>query len=75
MQVHSGHGVIQIEESTTWQWLAPQELVVLPKSGAARVRIPPRRVGPEVKRDVDQHATAVYSRRKAIRRVGKLWPR
>ena len=60
MQVHASHGVIQIEEPTTWQRLAPQELVVEPKSGAVRVRVPSRRVSPEVKRSVDQHASAVY---------------
>jgi hypothetical protein len=56
MQVHAAHGVIQIEKPTIWQRLAPQELVVPLKSGAERVRIPSRRVSPEVKRRVDQHS-------------------
>lgn len=66
MQVHAAHGVIQIEEPTTWQCLAPQELVVLPKSGAVRVRVLSGRVSPEVKRGIDQHASPVYRRREAI---------
>ena len=66
MQVHAAHGVIQVEESTTWQCLAPQEFVVQPKGGAVCVRVPSRCVSPEVERDVDQHATAVYRRREAM---------
>jgi hypothetical protein len=63
MQVHAAHTVIQIEDSTTWQGLAPEELVVQPKSGAVRVRVlSGRRVSPEVKRGVDQHASPVYRR-------------
>jgi hypothetical protein len=31
--VHAAHGVMQIEEPTTWQRLAPQELVGRPRSG------------------------------------------
>jgi hypothetical protein len=63
MRVHAAHGVIQIEAPTTWECLAPQELVVQPKCGAVGVRIPSRRVSPEVERGVDQHASAVYRRR------------
>lgn len=36
MQVHAMYGVMQIKEPTTWQLLARQEFVVLPKSGAVR---------------------------------------
>ena len=39
MEVHTTDGVIQIEEPTIWQCLAPQVLVVLPKSRAVRVRV------------------------------------
>jgi hypothetical protein len=66
MQVHAAHGVIQIEELTTWQCLAPQELVVLPKSGAKCVRVLSGRVSPEVERGVDQHASPVYRRREDL---------
>lgn len=34
----AAHGVIEIEEPTIWQCLAPHELVVQPKYGAIRVR-------------------------------------
>jgi hypothetical protein len=33
MQVRAAYCVIKIEEPSTWQCLAPQDLVVLPKSG------------------------------------------
>lgn len=63
MQVQASHGVIQVEEPSTWQRLAPQELVIQPKSGAVRIRVlSGRRVSPEVKRGVDQHASPLYRR-------------
>lgn len=58
LQVHAARAVIQIEKPTTWQCLAPQEFVVLPKSRAVLVGVLTGRVSPEVKRSVDQHAGA-----------------
>ena len=71
MQVHAADGVIQIEEPAIWQWLAPQELVVLPESRTVHVRILSARVGPEVKRGVDHHAPPMYVTRSG--RPGGFW--
>jgi hypothetical protein len=62
-QVLTAHGVIQLEEPTTWQHLAPQELMVPTKSGAVRVRVLSGCVGPEVKCGVDHYGSPVYRRR------------
>ncbi len=50
--------LLQIEAHARWQRLAPQQLVVLPESGAACVRILSARVGPEIERGFDRHALA-----------------
>ena len=63
MQVDTADTVIEIEQATTWQKLAPQKFMILPKCRAVRIRVPSRCVGPEIKRSVDQHASSpVYLR-------------
>jgi hypothetical protein len=45
MQVGAADGVMQIEEPAAWQWLAPEQLVVLPKTRTVHVRsFPPASV-------------------------------
>ena len=50
---------------------SPQELMVLPKSGAVRIRILSGCVRPEVKCGVDQHASPVYCRRETTNFLGE----
>jgi hypothetical protein len=66
-QVHTAHGVVQMEHPITWQRLAPQELMVAPKSGAVFVSVSvlAGHFRSEVERDVDLH-TGSYRRREAI---------
>ena len=58
MQVGATDGVVQIEEPAAWQWLAPEQLVVLPKTRTVHVGVPSARVSPEVKRRIDHHRAA-----------------
>lgn len=55
MEVCAKSGVIESEKVAIGQRLAPEKLMISPKSGAVSVGVFPSRVSPKVERDVDSH--------------------